>query len=161
MGVLTSFLVGCTPGSDACTVSCPIPYGFATFNLSCAATDLTNVTVSGPCATGDAGPSYYVAEQSIAINSASAGVCHVELTFATGFTYSTAVTFESQSAPNPPVCCPLLTAPTQTMFTVNNPSTTCMDAGLDAGASDAGVDAPSDAPSEAAMDAEVDAGADE
>jgi hypothetical protein len=74
-----------------------------------------------------------VAGQSISINSASAGVCHVELTFATGFTYSTAVTFESQSAPKPPVCCPLLTAPTQSTFTVNNPSTTCVDAEVDAG----------------------------
>jgi len=123
-------VVGCDGGGLACTVSCGIPYGFATFNLSCSATHLTNVAVSGPCATDD-GPSYSVAGQSISINSTSAGVCHVELTFATGFTYSTDVTFESQSAPKPPVCCPLLTAPTQSTFTVDDPSATCVDAGSD------------------------------
>jgi hypothetical protein len=166
-GTLLALLADC--GSEGCTVSCPIPYGFATFNLSCSATDLTNVAVSGPCATDDASPSYYVAGQSIEINSPTPGVCHVELTFATGFTYSTDVNFMSQTAPNPPVCCPLLTAPTQTSFTVNNPSTTCVDAGAVSDAptdapsdtaAQAEADAPTDAPSEAVVDAQVDAGAD-
>jgi hypothetical protein len=166
-------VVGCN-GSDGgspeegCTVSCRIPYGFATFNLSCSATDLTNVAVSGPCTAVADTPSNLVFEQSIPIYSPSPGVCHVELTFATGFTYSTDVTFTSQSA-NPSACCPLLTAPTQTSFTVNNPSTTCVDAGASVAPTDAPsdtaaqaeVDAPTDAPSDAAVDAQADAGADQ
>ncbi len=75
------------------------------------------------------------------------GVCHVELTFATGFTYSTDVTFASQRDPAPPGCaqCPAYIAPSsQATFTVNNPSTTCLDAGSSEGA-DASTDAASDA----------------
>jgi len=49
-------------------------------------------------------------------------------------------------------------SPTQGTFTVNNPSTTCVDAGLDAGASDAVADAPTDSPREAAVDGEADGG---
>jgi hypothetical protein len=143
-------VVGCndsSPGKDGgiagCTVSCPIPYGFATFNLSCGATDLMSVAVSGSCVTVADLPSNLVFEQSIAIYSPTPGVCHVELTFATGFTYSTDVTFEVNTAKQQG-CCALFDAPTQTTFMVNNPSTTC----VDPGASDAGADAPIDGPGE-------------
>jgi hypothetical protein len=105
----------------------------AIFDLSCGATDLTSVVLSGPCATGDASPSNYLdGGSSVIISSPSPGVCHVELTFATGFTYSADVTFVSEGAGGQCVC-PRNTAPTQTTFTVNNPSTTCLDAGLDTG----------------------------
>ena len=105
----------------------------AIFELSCGATDLTSVVLSGPCATGDASPSHYLdGGTSVIISSPSPGVCHVELTFATGFTYSADVTFVSESAGGACVC-PPNTAPTQTTFVVNNPSTTCLDGGLDAG----------------------------
>jgi hypothetical protein len=52
--------------------------------------------------------------------------------------------------------------PTQVVFDVNNPSDTCVDAGLDAAALILmpSADAPTDAPSEAAVDAQADAGAD-
>jgi hypothetical protein len=91
------------------------------------------------------------------------GVCHVGLTFADGFTYSTDVTFTSQTDPEPPGCarCPSYIAPaSQTMFMVNNPSDTCVEPVLDAGL-DAVGGIPSDAPSETSADAEADAGADE
>ena len=107
----------------------------AIFDLSCGPTDLTSVVISGPCAMGDASPSNHVSgseSQYVSLSSPSPGVCHVELTFATGFTYSADVTFVSESAGG--LCaCPQSTAPTQSTFTVNNPSTTCVDAGLDAG----------------------------
>jgi hypothetical protein len=59
-----------------------------------------------------------------------------------GITYATDVTFVLQSDDD---TCPVwhYTAPTQRTFTVNNPSTTCVDAGLDAGA-EGGLDAGSD-----------------
>jgi hypothetical protein len=119
------------PAVHGCTVTCSIPYLPATLNLSCSTTDITNVALSRACAT-DAGGYYSVGAQFVAVTSPSAGVCHVELTFATGFAYSTDVTFTTPPA-DPAVCCPVLTDPTQAVFTVNNPSATCVDAGSDAG----------------------------
>src|SRR5579863_4562546 len=129
--------VGCSfdavpaPAGHGCTGTCAVPYRPATLNLSCSATDLTNVTVSGPCST-DGAPWYEATGSWIDITSPSAGVCHVELTFATGFVYSTDVTFTMPPA-DPSVCCNWATTPTQTTFTVNNPSATCVDAGNDEG----------------------------
>ena len=107
----------------------------ATFNLSCDPTDLTSVVLSGPCA-GEASLSTYVVagEPYVHIGSLSPGVCHVQLAFSNGFTYSADVTFVSQTDDSGPGCppCAAYIGPTQSMFVVNNPSTTCLDAGLDA-----------------------------
>ena len=104
----------------------------AVFDLSCGPTDLTSMAVSGPCSGGDASVSDLASSASLAISSPSPGVCHVTMTFATGFTYSTDVTFVLQSDDD---TCPVwhYTAPTQRAFTVSNPNTTCVGAGLDAG----------------------------
>jgi len=59
--------------------------------LTCGPTDLTSVSVSGPCAVADSSVSTFLpnpASTSLQIGSPTAGVCHVSLTFATGFTYS-------------------------------------------------------------------------
>jgi hypothetical protein len=143
---------GCAAPNDGCA-PLPPPPTQALVWLSCGATDLTDVSVSGPCATGDAGPSNEAVAQGVNVSSPSPGVCHVELTFATGFTYATDVTFQSMTRVN----CGTTEAyigPTQGVFDVNNPSTTCVDAGLDAPA-----DAPTEAPSDAAVDVQADAGA--
>jgi len=108
----------------------------AVFRLSCGPTDLVSVVLSGPCSVGDAGSSSYLfgpENASLAVSSPSAGVCHVTLTFATGFTYAADVTFTLQSQNDPPGC-PVwhYTTPTQPTFVVNNPGSTCVDAGLDA-----------------------------
>jgi hypothetical protein len=93
------------------------------------------------------------AQAQVLIEPTQAGDCHVDLTLAGGFQYSTDVTFAQTTTEG---CCPCTSvAPTQTTFMVNNPSMTCVDAGLDAQA-----DAPPDAPSDAAVDAQADAGAD-
>ena len=66
----------------------------------------------------------------------------MQLTFATGFTYSTDVTFALQPDPGPPGCpsCPPYLGPTPSTFTVDNPAATCTDAGVDGPApSDADV----------------------
>ena len=73
-------------------------------------------------------------ESDVTVFSAGPGVCHIELTFATGFTYSTDVTFTQVSEDG--CACPSLFAATSGPFTVNNPSDTCVDAGLDAQAFD-------------------------
>src|SRR5579863_76111 len=110
----------------------------AIFQLSCGPTDLTSVALTGPCSADDGGTSSHVfgaKSSSLAIASPSPGTCRVTLTFATGFAYSADVTFVEQSDNSPPGCAVWhYTAPTQQAFTVDNPSTTCVDAGLDAGA---------------------------
>jgi hypothetical protein len=74
----------------------------------------------------------------------SPGVCHVQLTFATGFTYSTDVTFATQSGGvcgGPQCKCGDYLAPTSGPFTVHNPSDTCVaapDAGAEGDAGDGG-----------------------
>jgi hypothetical protein len=136
LGLLVVLGGGCSPTGD-CSGGCAI--GDATFVLSCDSTDLTSVLLSGPCATGDASPSNYFFgsyTSFVHVVSPSPGVCHVELTFATGFTYSADVQFTEQSDNEPSHCaCSSYVAPvsTQSTFVVNNPSTTCVDAGLDAG----------------------------
>jgi hypothetical protein len=122
--------VGCN--SYACPLACngDTP---ATFVLSCSPSDLTSVTASGPCALADANPE--PAGTFLSIYSPSAGLCHVTLTFATGFTQSADVTFVSRTDPEPPGCatCSPYIAPTQRTFMVSNPPTTCIEAGTEAG----------------------------
>jgi hypothetical protein len=72
------------------------------------------------------------------VESQSPGVCHIELTFATGFTYPADVTFTLHPGGvcgGPQCKCGDYLAPTSGPFTVNNPSNTCVaipDAGDDA-----------------------------
>jgi len=103
----------------------------AVFDLSCAPTDLVAVDVSGPCATADAStaPADYVRGTQIGIGSATAGVCHLVLTFATGFTYAADVTFTKTAD----ACGASIVQPTQASFTVDNPTSTCTGGGTDAG----------------------------
>jgi hypothetical protein len=127
-----------------CCGSCPSNEQ-AVLQLSCGSNDLKSVTTTGPCSMPEAGLSSYVGNGSVFVQSDGPGVCHIELTFATGFTYSADATFATHSGGvcgGPQCTCPPVIAPTQTTFMVNNPSTTCVDAGLDAAA-----DAPTDAPS--------------
>jgi hypothetical protein len=110
----------------------------ATFELACAATDLTAVIVSGPCSSNNmlSDPADYYGNGEgglgkLEVGSQVAGLCHVELTFASGFVYSTNVTFIGMSD----TCGTSSISPTQSVFVVNNPSSTCTDGGSAAGAS--------------------------
>ncbi|MGH7438676.1 MAG: hypothetical protein ACRENE_23560, partial [Polyangiaceae bacterium] len=123
-------------GAEACArSSCPSLYGQAIFEMSCARTDLVEVTVGGVCAP-DAGSYYDVGNQDVSINAFQAGVCPVSLRFASGFTYSTEVAFTA-SAQVPDCCRGPSIAPAQVRLMVPNPSSTCIDGGID----DAGGDA--------------------
>ncbi len=64
----------------------------------------------------------------VAVPSPGPGVCDVELTFATGFTYSAEVTFASMTCTT---ACGSFIGPTAGPFMVNNPGDTCV--ALDAG----------------------------
>jgi hypothetical protein len=153
---VAAFATACSP--DECNVFPAIPN--ATFELTCDSPDITSVAVSGPCEI-DAGASSYVSPRSIAIaNSPTPGVCHVELTFATGFTYATDVTFE----PQPFTQCgggqvDYYVEPTQSTFAVNTPPAPCGDAGVAAGPDGAtGLDAAPDSGLESGIDVALDSG---
>lgn len=124
------------PGPN-CPLLC-ITGGLAELDLSCAHADLESVVVTGPCAEGDANPDNYLDRSNteyLFLGSPSPGVCHVQLEFGTGFTYSTDVTFASETqgyVPGCPECAPYV-GPTQGTFVVDNPSSTCGDGGSDAG----------------------------
>jgi hypothetical protein len=107
-----------------------------TFDLACAPNDLTVVKVSGPCSLSNMStdPADYsgngeLGTGKLAIGSQVAGLCHVTLTFASGFVYSTDVTFTGTSDD----CGTGFISPTQSVFVVNNPSSTCTDGGGAAG----------------------------
>jgi hypothetical protein len=70
------------------------------------------------------------------VTASGPGVCHIVLTFATGFTYSTDATFAEQ--PGSGCGCPSLLGPTSpAVIRVNNPSNTCVSLGADSGAKSA------------------------
>jgi hypothetical protein len=133
-GGLVTVLGGCGTLGDQCD-SCHAALG-AIFNFACSPSDLTSVAVSGPCSLIDASVWQRAGAKSFDVESPpSPGVCHVELTFATGFTYSADVTFTWQSGG----CsgCPSTIGPTQGEFTVNNPRDTCVAFSEDGAAVDA------------------------
>jgi hypothetical protein len=118
-GLLAILPEGCSQCPDA---ECPGPGGFATFQLSCSPNDLVSVVASGPCSSPDAGLPWAGAgtELYVAVGSLGPGVCHIEMTFATGFTYSMDVTFTSKST-----CGGCSYLATSGPFAVNNPPDTC------------------------------------
>jgi len=137
--------VGCQSQRPACPGFCTEDQP-AIFIPSCSPSDLTSVTATGPCSFGDASASNDLldaAGTSIQIGSPTPGVCHIVLTFATGFTYSADVTFVSQADQEPAGCtvCSAYVAPTQRTFVVDNPPATCIEAGTGAGG-DVTIDAP-------------------
>jgi hypothetical protein len=128
-----AFAVGC---SSSVVPPCYIePYispflTTATFEFSCPSTDITSVLVSGACL-----PHYTFSNSngaSLQLTSGTPGACHLDLVFATGFTYSADVTFVSGTTVANGCSGPTTVAyvgPTQNQFTVGNPSSTCADAG--------------------------------
>jgi hypothetical protein len=101
----------------------------ANFQASCYPNDLVAVTTTGPCTT-DAGLIGFVNVEP-AVFATSPGTCHIVLTFATGFTYSTDVTFTEYS----PGCdCPNYIGPTGAALQsgvaapilIHNPPDTCV-----------------------------------
>jgi len=138
---------GCST-TQACCGLCPASEP-AVFQLACSVTDLQSVTASGPCAIPDASlSSYAISNGVVYVQSQGPGDCHIELTFATGFTYVADVTFGAKPGGvcgGPQCTCPDYVTPSSGAFAVNNPSTTCLDAGLDDGGDAGPVACPSEA----------------
>jgi hypothetical protein len=119
---------------DAGPPQCPLcqTEGQVAFDLTCGPADITRISLSGPCATSDAGaPTAWEAygREIVSVLGTSPGNCHIELIFATGFTYSGDVTFTMMSSESPVLagcspCPPSITA-TPGFFAVDNPPTTC------------------------------------
>jgi hypothetical protein len=139
-------------GNTACFSSCPSTRP-ATLNLSCPSV-VTSVLGAG-CTAGLclAKDGVLCPQAQVLIEPTQTGVCHLDLTLAGGFQYSTDITFVRTTSESSCPCTSI--GPTQELFDVDNPSTTCVGAGLDAGASDAVAEAAADAPNEADADAEA------
>jgi hypothetical protein len=124
-----------------CPLSCPENQG-AGLVLSCIPASLRNVSVSGPCAMADSGPSLIPDPKypRIWIPSAGPGKCHVTLNFDNGAAVSADVAFVSQQEPPSPGCyaCPPYLVGIPTYTNVATPGQPCLDAGVtDAGVIDA------------------------
>jgi hypothetical protein len=152
---------GSTPN---CPLVCP-ESEFAMLDLTCPAV-VTSAQLTGPCAPasdaslsdaepfesgGGTAPSAFGGSgfwcsmarlvpftqcTQIYLIATEPGICHVALTFADGFTYSTDVTFTWMTlgaAPGCPDPCRPFVGPTQVRFLVDNPSATCIDGGVDGG----------------------------
>ncbi|HEY6460918.1 MAG TPA: hypothetical protein VIY73_12230 [Polyangiaceae bacterium] len=151
VGSLLLLLLGSLAVGDACSApepccgTCPSSEP-AAFQLACPSTDLQSVTASGPCTMPNATLASYLGDGVVYVRSGGPGVCHVDLTFATGFTYSVDVTFASQPGGvcgGPQCSCGDYVRPTGGPFVVDDPHTTCVDSGVD-GSTDAAT-CPSDA----------------
>jgi hypothetical protein len=66
----------------------------------------------------------------VIVQPVAAGDCHIELVFATGFTFSTDVQFTTQSGGQPQCPCNTWLEPDQQTIAVNDPSSTCVDGGV-------------------------------
>jgi hypothetical protein len=133
--LLAAATSGCSSSGGSCPGGCEGP-AFVQFDLACSPSDLVRVNITGPCITGDAGPSSYFTgseRSALYIESLQAGTCQVQLVFATGYAYSANVQFASQANNVPAGCaCATSIVPTQPIFHVDNPVGTCRDAGADA-----------------------------
>jgi hypothetical protein len=129
---------GCGQSSEAgCGFGIAVPESLTTavLMLSCPPTDLVSIQVSGPCNAGDGGLSSYVRGAQVLVASPIPGQCTVVLTFAGGFIYRTQLTFQADTV-NLPGCngaesTPYV-GPTVNVLEVDNPTSTCLDAGSDA-----------------------------
>jgi hypothetical protein len=158
--LVAAFLVGlfavfgsCTSSYDCCGACAESE--FAAFELTCDTTDLVSVTATGPCAMSDESLSSHVGKGEVFVESAGPGVCHVTLTFATGFTFSTDVTFATRPGGvcgGPQCHCPDYVGPTAGPFVVKNPSATCVDAAAGA----AGEAGPNVCPADASQNVPCD-----
>jgi hypothetical protein len=119
----------------ACPAAC-IESSSATFDFSCAPNDLVSATVSPGC---DDSGNALGRIPFFSVFRSSPGTCHVVFTFASGFVYTQDVTFTSMTEDTgdcPP--CPSYIGAVGSPFQVNNPASTCVDAGPpDAAAPDA------------------------
>jgi hypothetical protein len=116
-------------GNTACFSFCPRTA--ATLNLSCpsivASVRSTGGCIVHQCLAKDGGP---CAQALISIEPMQTGVCHVDLTLEGGFHYSVDVTFV-EATPESSCCTTIV--PIQTTFAVDNPNSTCADAGAATG----------------------------
>jgi hypothetical protein len=120
----TAAVVGCFVGAQkqalCCNGSDP-----ALFNFTCATNDLVSIAATGACVDTWKGMSANADAQAY-VGSDEPGVCHVVLTFATGFTYAADVTFVSRPNTTCDQSCAPQIEPSSGPFTVNNPPDTCV-----------------------------------
>jgi hypothetical protein len=119
---------------QACCGACPEGEP-AVFELSCASTDLQGVTLTGPCAGRDEAADYTLGDGKVYVWGATGGACHVELAFASGFTFGADVTFATEPGGvcgGPQCKCPDYGSVTSPPVVVHNPASTCVATVVDA-----------------------------
>jgi hypothetical protein len=140
----------------ACHGGCPVGGESAVFELACNPNDLESVEATGPCSMPDRPLSGYTGAATkwiVSVGSPTPGTCHVTLRFATGFTWSTDVTFATMNDSQPGCApCPdfVGVASTSNGSKVNNPPETCV--ALDGGADDASDGGLTDAGADGGME---------
>jgi hypothetical protein len=131
VGLVVFNAAACLGSRESCPAGCRGSPNVV-LDLSCGGTDLSSVVLSGACNILDASsPATYLGgpqQQYVYIPSYEVGDCHVELTFASGFTFSTDVHFSSQTDESDPQCPCGYIQPDKQTIAVNNPSSTCVDA---------------------------------
>lgn len=124
----------------ACSGGCAGGPASAVFELACSQNNLVSVEATGPCSMPGKPLSFYTGTATkgvVNVGSPTPGTCHVTLTFATGFTWSSDLTFGTINDSEPGCArCPDFVGPTSNSngSKVNNPPDTCvpLDAGDDA-----------------------------
>jgi hypothetical protein len=126
-------LTGACSVEQECCGGCPEGRP-ASFELTCATTDLESVKVTGPCTGGGAGD-YTIGNGEVFVWGYAGGACHVDLVFGSGFTYTADISFDTQPGGvcgGPQCACPDYGTTDAGPLAVHNPSTTCVEAGVDA-----------------------------
>jgi hypothetical protein len=89
--LLTLVVAACTQGNGAGNIcNCGTGNDGVSFQLACTPASPPVVTITGPCVIGPSGPG------TIAVSGNVVGTCHVEMTFASGGTFSTDLTITSE-----------------------------------------------------------------
>jgi hypothetical protein len=122
----------CSP-TQVCPGNCPDNVGVE-LDLGCGGADLTSVILTGACNDGDAtSPALYMAgptQSGLTVQPVTAGTCHIQLVFGSGYTFSTDVQFTIKNDGSGCPCSQYLQPSVETIG-VHDPGSTC--ASADAG----------------------------
>lgn len=104
----------------------------ATLNLACGPANISEVRLTGVCASrDDASASHYVSANDpthVYVTSSEPGACHVELLFGSGFVFDTDIQFAPSTEGSCSGCNPY-PRPQPTSVDVANPPNTCVTVG--------------------------------
>ena len=114
----------CSQGTYAGN-GCLDPGGRVELDLACGPSDLTTVNTSGACSEGSQPAWKYLGgANSVSVPTEEPGDCHIELVFASGYTFATDIQFVSAKQPCSS-CSPHFDPASDQPVAVPNPGSTC------------------------------------